>query len=254
VSLIGAGNGHTLSEYAGEVIAASVLLWYGDDLGTVLKVQGPIPGVHLEGFGIDCAPTGGASVAGTGLLVEHAYRSVFERLTIQRFSAIGVDLTAYSTHASAATGANDNVWGTVSVQWPTGLAATGIRVGSSDGAGSLDVARNLFLSCSFRCVNGSGNVGSAIHLRFTDACTFVGCETAGTYSIEVTPPAANTVFPSSTTRPASSPTAPGRVWAARSASAWPAPAPSACSATRPASSRSGTTPTPCTCSTCSTAR
>lgn len=203
ISVVGAGNGHTFAELT-STSSATTFFWYGAAGGTMVRVKGPISGVLLEGFGLDGLPSGQVNAAASGLVVEHAMDSTFRRITVQNFSDVGVDVAAYPAPNGAANGCDDNVWDAVSVQWPTTNTATCIRIGGTDYGASphLDVARNLFLGCHFRCVNAGGNAGTAIHFRFCDAITMVSCIATGTRYVEVTVPtgaAGADNFPSSVT-------------------------------------------------------
>lgn len=138
----------------------------------MLMVNGPIPGVIVEGVTLDCN-----SVAATGLYVAHAIQSQFTDIMVTLWTGDGIIVTAYpATIAGVADGADENVWTNVNARNPAvGTGKNGIRIGPAvdTGAPHFDVARNSFYQCQWDRSSNAGD--SSLILQFADACQFFAC-------------------------------------------------------------------------------
>jgi len=190
ISLVGAGIGGTDNE---SVIydAATTIAWYGTDGGTMLTVQGPIGGVRLEGFRLDCRPPFTAyGTAAIALQVIHAFHSTFTRLQATYYSDIGFAVTAYPYVPGVALGATDNLWS--QIHGVSGAGSTGMQIGAAEGPGN-DVNQNTFTDVAL-FATGPNTIG--FELRFCDNLSFFHV-TATKVAVVVTVPVGDPVSPSS---------------------------------------------------------
>src|SRR5258708_10301643 len=176
--------------------AKTIKLKYSGTAGGVfLTINGP--GV----FGIENLEFDGNSTAGTGLVLNHVYRSRFVGLVFTNFTQIGIRQTAFTNPTGVFIGSDSNTFDNIYVnnQGIAGTTAIDIGVAATSGL-SLDVGRDIWNHFEATVASDSGSTG--IILRGCDGITFenafVTCPAPGAtaaFGIKVIPPTGNTGLP-----------------------------------------------------------
>jgi hypothetical protein len=164
LAVVGAGIGSTADKGFPDD-GSTEIIWDGDPGGTMVRINGPISAVLLEGIRFSARRS-----AGTCLDIRHAYNSTFRRLQCSDFTAVGFVLTSYSSVPAVAAGANSNRWEQI-FAWSPLPDVTGLILGSPErtGPGILSVSGNRFDTVEIH-VNGENATG--IELRFADYHSF----------------------------------------------------------------------------------
>lgn len=190
VVVAGAGSGRADS-MTGPQDGATQFLWYGVAGGTMLTLNGPISGIQLKDFVLDCR-----SLANTGLDIEHAFLSEFSNIICRSYKGYPYIIQAYGAVAGCAIGANSNLWRNVFAENPAS-GGSGLLVGAADGT-LLDVAKNTWIGCEF--IADGASVKDALTLRYCDNLVFI--ETifsqqggSSSWGITVAPPPSTPSFP-----------------------------------------------------------
>ena len=165
-ALVGAGSIGGLDSDGGPGGAASTLLWFGPNAGTMLTINGPITGVRVENLRFD-AEAAGANPANTCLLANHPTHSTFRNLQCRLMSGIGFSEQAYNNPTGFLNGANENLWEQLSFYSTIG-GSKGMQIGgATTGGANLDVAKNTFINIM------GGAMAAGIEMRNMDNAVFV---------------------------------------------------------------------------------
>jgi hypothetical protein len=174
----------------------TIKLKYSGTLGGVfLTINGP--GV----FGLENLEFDGNSVAGTGLVLNHVYRSRFQGLNFTNFTQIGIRQTAYPNATNVFIGSDSNTFDNISINNQGVAASTGVDIGIAVSSGlGLDVGRDIWNHLEIEVGSDSGSTG--IILRGCDGVTFnnafVACPLPGittAFGIKVISPTGNNALP-----------------------------------------------------------
>jgi hypothetical protein len=173
VSLIGAGWGKTATTMNANAAATRILYDGPSDGRPVIYIDGPISGVRLEGFMIDC---NGKSVVGLRDM-RSFHVNVRQVLIVNWANNFAVEIGA-STPNSGYGGAApiSHLYEQLDMQNP------------GPGAHSLDISNGngncnqlMFLRCYFDRYNDISTIG--VRLGYCDHITFIGCHVAQTGSV-----------------------------------------------------------------------
>ena len=169
--------------------------WAGASGGTMMSVNGPIWGVDLRGFMLNCA-----GLAGTGLQVAHSINCHYEDILVQQYTGTGIIHTAYSNPAGCVTGSQHNRFKGVHAKYPAG-GGCGIMIGNASYGSSpyLDVAQNTYEACDW-WRDGTDAATFSLGIQFADVNTCIQCQTIASggnlgIGLFVNPPSGNTGFP-----------------------------------------------------------
>jgi hypothetical protein len=183
----------------GNPSAPVIFTWAGAAGGTMMQILGPIYGIDLFGFELNCA-----GIAGTGIHFAHPINSKFDQILIQQYTSIGIVHDAYSSMTGLAVGSQHNLFIDVTAKYPA-PGGNGASIGAASLGTSpfLDVAQNVYMNCEF-WRDGTSSVTYSLRLQFMDNCTFIDCETTALganngVGIYVVPPAGATGFPAACT-------------------------------------------------------
>jgi hypothetical protein len=187
IEILGAGIGSANTE-DGIIAGATRLNWLGAAGGTMMQINGPISGLHIEGIKFLCNDT-----ANIGLKAIHAYHSTFKRLQITGFATIGIIHTAYSNPSGVAIGANENLWEQIYLVAGANNAI-GWQMGEADigSAPFLNVAGNTFIQVQIQL---TGANTYAMELRFVDHLSFLHCQLTGAHGLKLSKTPSSAGFP-----------------------------------------------------------
>lgn len=198
ISMRGISTGATAAE-VGAPGAPVKFTWSGATSGTMMQVAGPIYGVDLFGFELDCA-----GIAGTGIHFSHPINSKFDQILVQQYTGIGIIHDAYSNMTGLAVGSQHNLFDDVTAKYPaSGGNGASFGAAGSGSAPFLDVAQNVYKNCEW-WRDGTSSVTYSLRLQFIDNCTFIDCETSALganngVGIYVVPVTGSTGFPAACT-------------------------------------------------------
>ncbi len=168
ISIKGAGSGITTSEFGGGY-SNTIFTWAGAVSGIMFKLNGPIFGVNLEGFTLDCA-----GIAATGIQSNHLCNSLWQNLLVERYIGPAYQWFAYSTPTGCVVGASGSTFINTSAK-RAGTNGNGADFGQSTGSvGNLDVARNTWINCEF-WRDSTSVISYSAKFQFIDNCSFHEC-------------------------------------------------------------------------------
>jgi hypothetical protein len=172
ICMRGISTGATAAE-VGAPGAPVKFTWAGTAGGTMMLIAGPIYGVDLSGFELDCA-----AIAGTGIHFSHPINSKFDQILVQQYTSIGIIHDAYSNMTGLAVGSQHNLFDDVTAKYPA-AGGNGASFGAASSGSSpfLDVAQNVYRNCEW-WRDGNSSVTYSMRLQFIDNCTFIDCETS----------------------------------------------------------------------------
>lgn len=191
---IGDGTSTTISTYAGITIlgaggqrhnnvnvpSATTLLWDGPSNGTVIKFAGPIGGLTMANFHIECN-----DVAGIALQIMHAPHAHIQNVSGWNYNIAGFDIDSHGVASFNGGTELSNVYGDRGLIQGFSLLsvrpnAVGIRLGKTG-----TTAGWSFIGGSISMGGSTGT--AAIEARDTDHCTFVNVIGTAAQGIRVKP-------------------------------------------------------------------
>jgi hypothetical protein len=186
IRLRGMGAGPTEIQ-VNPIGGATELLWVGPPDRPMVEVRGPVSGIRIEDLTLN-----GLGVCRTMLKTKHMLMSSVSRVTVSRWTEVGIEIGAWPNPTGCVDGARHNVWTQVHAMFPANNQAHAWRIGEPTygAAPHLDVASNTFVNCYGDVNNGVANPqGGAWVMRFCDNLTFLHCQGAGRWAvIEEIPP------------------------------------------------------------------
>lgn len=198
IAIIGTGAGITTSEFGGGY-SNTKFTWTGSSSGIMMRVNGPVFGVNLEGFTLDCA-----GLAATGIQSLHICDSLWQNILVENYIGVGYQWLAYGTPTGCVVGASGSTFINTSAKKP-GANGLGADFGQSTGnVGNLNVARNTWINCEF-WRDHTSIISYSMKFQFIDNCTFIECTASPVgglgVSVYVLPPTGTSVtgFPAALT-------------------------------------------------------
>lgn len=175
----GAGSSAHDAEFSPWWTSGTILRWVGPIGGTMIRINGPVYGVDIQGITLDCN-----GIADIGIDIRHGYRCSFKDILVRYPFRKGIVMKSVSQQRSIPGNAvvvncGKNLLENIRVLL-LGKDSVGFEIGGND-ADHMGCSQNRFIDCSVIGSWLSNQIGWK--LKFCDSNYFefpasYGCETA----------------------------------------------------------------------------